>query len=135
MSRGGKTTKIHAVVDGLGNPVYLQLSPGNDHDSKVAVDVLSHVPLAGSMILADRGYDTDEILVYIEDQGAKHTIPPKSNRLYQRKCDWWLYKERHLVECFFNKLQHFRRVATRYDKLPVSFFAFVLLASISILLK
>ncbi|MEG0269837.1 MAG: hypothetical protein RR821_06240, partial [Clostridia bacterium] len=50
-------------------------------------------------------------------------------------CDWWLYKERHLVECFFNKLQHFRRVAIRYDKLAESFFAFVLLASIFVLLK
>jgi transposase len=115
--------------------VYRQLSGGNEHDSKVAVDVLSHVPIAGSMVLADRGYDADEILIYIEDQGAAHTIPAKKNRTYQRKCDWWLYKERHLVECFFNKLQHFRRVATRYDKLPESFFAFVLLASISILLK
>jgi Transposase and inactivated derivatives len=135
VSRGGKTTKIHAVVDGLGNPVYLQLSAGNEADCAVAVDVLSHVPLAGSMVLADRGYDSDEILVYIEDQDARHTIPPKANRIYQRKCDWWLYKERHLVECFFNKLEHFRRVATRYDKLPQSFFAFVLLASISILVK
>ena len=71
----------------------------------------------------------------IEEQDARHTIPPKVNRTYQRRCDWWLYKERHLVECFFNKLQHFRRVATRYDKLTESFFAFVLLASISILLK
>ena len=122
------------MVDALGNPVYLQLSEGNLHDCSVAVDVLSNVHIAGSMVLADRGYDTDEILVYIENQDARHTIPPKSNRLYQRKCDWWLYKERHLVECFFNKLKHFRRVATRYDKLAASFFAFVLLASISILL-
>lgn len=97
--------------------------------------MLSHVPLAGSTVIADRGYDTDEILVYIEERDAAHIIPPKRNRIYQRKCDWWLYKERHLVECFFNKLKHFRRVATRYDKLAKSFFGFVLLASISILLK
>lgn len=122
-------------MDGLGNPVYLQLSAGNLNDCSVAVDVLSHLPIAGSMILADRGYDSDEILVYIEGQAARHTIPPKSNRIDQRKCDWWLYKERHLVECFFNKLKHFRRVATRYDKLAKSFFAFALLASIMILVK
>lgn len=122
-------------MDALGNPVYLQLSSGNVHDSKIAVDVLSHIQLAGSMVLADRGYDADDILMYIEDQDARHTIPPKANRVYQRKCDWWRYKERHLVECFFNKLQRFRRVATRYDKLAESFFAFVLLASIAILLK
>jgi transposase len=122
-------------VDAIGNPVYLQLSAGNAHDSKVAIDVLSNVPLAGNMVLADRGYDSDEVLIYIEDQDARHTIPPKANRIYQRKCDWWLYKERHLVECFFNKIKHFRRVATRYDRLAESFFAFVLLASISVLLK
>lgn len=123
------------MVDALGNPVYLQLSAGNLNDCSVAVDVLSHIQIAGSMVLADRGYDTDEILVYIEDQDARHTIPPKSDRIYQRKCDWWLYKERHLVECFWGKLKHFRRVATRYDKLAKSFFAFVLLASIMILVK
>lgn len=122
-------------MDAIGNPVYLQLSAGNAHDSKVAIDVLSNVPLAGNMVLADRGYDSDEVLIYIEDQDARHTIPPKANRIYQRKCDWWLYKERHLVECFFNKIKHFRRVATRYDRLAESFFAFVLLASISVLLK
>jgi len=97
--------------------------------------MLSYLPLAGSKVIADRGYDTDEILIYIEDQEAVHVIPPRSNRRYQRKYDRHIYKERHLVECFFNKLQHFRRVATRYDKLPESYFAFVLLASISILLK
>jgi len=123
------------VVDSLGNPVYLQLSQGNINDCSVAIDVLSHLHIAGSMVLGDRGYDTDEFLIYIENQDARHTIPPKSNRVYQRKRDWWLYKERHLVECFFNKLKHFRPVATRYDKLAKSFFAFVLLACISILLK
>ena len=105
------------------------------NDSSAAIEVLSHVELAGSMIIGDKGYDSDEILLYIEDQDAMHTIPPRSNRNHQRKIDWWVYKERHLVECFFNKLKHFRRVATRYDKLASSFFAFVLLASISILLK
>jgi len=111
------------------------LSGGEVHDSKAAIDVLSHVHIAGSMVLADRGYDSNKILAYIENQDAQHTIPSRSNRLIQRECDWWIYKERHLVECFFNKIQHFRRVATRYDKLASSFFAFVLLASISILLK
>ena len=59
------------------------------------------------MVLGDRGYDADEILIYIEDQDASHMIPPKKSRAYQRKCDWWLYKERHIVEYFFNKLKHF----------------------------
>lgn len=85
------------------------------------------------MVLGDRGYDSDEIMLYIEDPEGLHTIPPRSNRHDQRKYDKERYKERHLVENFFEKLKHFRRVATRYDKLSSSFFAFVLLASISIL--
>lgn len=111
------------------------LTGGEVHDCKAAIGVLSQVTIAGSMVLADRGYDSNEILIYVEGQGAQHIIPPRSNRKTQRECDWWLYKERHLVECFFSKIKHFRRVATRYDKLASSFFAFVLLASISILLK
>ena len=95
-------------MDGLGNPVHLQLTGGNVHDSTVSVDVLSHLDLS---------------------------IPPKSNTRNPWRCDWALYKERHLVECFFLKLKQFRRVATRYDKLASSFLAFVYLASIAILLK
>lgn len=115
--------------------MHLQLSAGNIHNSQAAIETLSHVPIAGNTVLADKGYDSDEILYYIKKQNSSHVIPARSNRKQQRKCDWWLYKERHLVECFFNKIQHFRRVATRYDKLASSFFAFVLLASISILLR
>ncbi len=61
---------------------------------------------------------------------AFYTIPPKSNTKEPWDCDWWLYKERHLVECFFNKIKHFRRVATRFDKLVSSFMSlFALLRS------
>ena len=119
----------------MGNPVHLQLTAGNVNDCKAAIDVLSHVDLKGSMVIGDKGYDSDEIMLYIEDQEAMHTIPPRSNRNDQRAYYKERYKERHLVESFFGKLKHFRRVATRYDKLASSFFAFVLLASISILLK
>ncbi|MBR2132466.1 MAG: transposase, partial [Oscillospiraceae bacterium] len=65
-SRGGKTTKIHAVVDGLGNPVYIQLSSGNVHDATIAVDILSHLDISNSTILADRAYGSNEILDYIQ---------------------------------------------------------------------
>jgi len=134
-SRGGKTTKLHAVVDGLGNPVYFQLSGGNIHDSTVAVDVLSHINVSGSTVLADRAYGTKGILDYLQVQDADYAIPPKSNARVPWRCDWSLYKERHLVECFFLKLKNFRRIATRYDKLASSFLAFVYLASSFILLK
>lgn len=122
-------------MDGLGNPLYFQLTSGNIHDSTVAVDILSHLDISGSTILADKAYGTNEILDYIQKQDADYVIPPKSNARNPWRCDWVLYKERHLVECFFLKLKQFRRVATRYDKLASSFLAFVYLAAIVILLK
>ena len=70
---------------------------------------------------------------YIEEHGASYVIPPKSNVPDPWPVDWHLYKERHLVECFFQKIKWFRRIATRYDKLDASFLAFVYLAAIAIL--
>lgn len=111
------------------------LSGGQVHDSKVAVELLSGVNITGSNILGDKAYGTAAIRNYITEQNAQHTIPPKENNPNPWHCDFWLYKERHLVECFFNKIKAFRRVATRYDKLATSFLAFVYVASICILLK
>jgi transposase len=111
-SRGGNTTKIHAVVDGLGNPVCFKLSGGHVHDSKVAIDLLSNLEIKSANILADKAYGTKDIRNYITSQEADYTIPPKSNTKDPWDCDWRLYKERHLVECFFNKIKHFRRVAS-----------------------
>lgn len=65
VSRGGRTTKIHAVVDGLGNPVHFLLSGGQVHDSKIAVDVLSGIDISGSNILGDKAYGTEKIRAYI----------------------------------------------------------------------
>jgi transposase len=126
---------VHAIVDGLGNPVYFQLSSGNINDNTLAVEVLSHVEIKDSNILGDKAYGTKEIREYIASKEASYTIPPKSNTQNPWECDWWIYKERHLVECFFNKIKHFRRVATRYDKLATSFLAFVYCASIFTLCK
>ena len=119
----------------MGNPVYFQLSAGNINDSTLAVEVLSHVDISQSNVLGDKAYGTKEILNYIRLQDGEYTIPPKTNSVNPWRCDWWLYKERHLVECFFQKLKWFRRVATRYDKLDASFLAFVYLAATTILLK
>jgi len=128
-------TKIHAVVDGLGNPVEFFLSPGNDNDATHAVELLDKIEIAGSNVLGDKAYDTDAILEYLAKRKAFAVIPSKANRLVQRDCDWCLYKERHLVECFFQKIKWFRRVATRYDKSDDSFLGFVYLAAICILVK
>ncbi len=99
------------------------------------MELLSGVSIAGSNILGDKAYGSAEIRSYITEQDAVYTIPPKENTVEPWFCDFVLYKERHLVECFINKLKAFRRVATRYDKLAVSFLAFIYLASICILLK
>ena len=133
-TRGGLNTKLHAIVDGLGNPVTFLLSPGNDHDSVHAIELLRKIEISGSNVLADRAYGAQSIRTYISERGASYVIPPKSNISDPWPVDWHLYKERHLVECFFQKIKWFRRIATRYDKLDASFLAFVHLASIAILL-
>lgn len=101
----------------------------------MAIDVLSHVELAGSSVLGDKAYGTVAIREYITSREAAYIIPPKANTVSPWVCDFYVYKERHLVECFFNKLKHFRRVATRYDKLAASFLAFTYIAAIFILSK
>lgn len=111
------------------------MTGGNIHDSSVAVDLLSGIDISNSTILGDKAYGTNEILNYIQIHDGDYAIPPKSNTKNPWKCDWILYKERHLIECFFLKLKQFRRVATRYDKLATSFLAFIYIAAISILLK
>ena len=131
-TRGGLNTKIHAIVDGLGNPVAFLLSPGNDNDSVHAIDLMDMTDITGSNLLGDKAYGTKEILAYIVEHGATVVIPPKSNAKDPWAVDYCLYKERHLVECFFQKIKWFRRVATRYDKLDKSFLSFVYMAAIMI---
>lgn len=134
VSKGGRNTKIHAIVDGLGNPVSFLLSGGNDHDSKHAIPLLGQIEIKGSNILGDKAYNAKAIRAFIIAQEASYTIPPKSNDPDPWPVDYYTYKERHLVECFFQKLKWFRRVFTRYDKLDDSFLAFVLIAAIVFLL-
>ena len=86
-------------------------------------------------MLADKGYDADYIVKAIEDMGAEVVIPPRSMRNEQREYDKILYEERNNIERMFGKLKHFRRVATRYDKLAVSYMSFVMVASIFLWLK
>ncbi|MDR3046778.1 MAG: IS5 family transposase [Bacteroidales bacterium] len=114
LSRGGRNTKIHAVVDALGNPIRLFLTPGNVNDCTAAIDTMKGVNLSGSTVLGDKAYGTAEICAYIESQGATYCIPPRSNAINPRECDFYQYKERHVIECFFNLMKRFRRVATRY---------------------
>ena len=88
--------------------------------------------ITGSNFLGDKAYGTKEIIAYIKEHGATVVIPPKSNAKEPWEIDYCLYKERHLIECFFQKIKWFRRVATRYDKLDKSFLAFVYMAAVMI---
>ena len=135
LALGVRNTKIDALVDGLGNPLAFLLSAGNEHDSKCALPLLEKVDIKGSNIIADKGYSAQYIFEYIESRGAAYTIPYKSITKTRWSVDWHTYKERHLIECFFQKLKTYRRIATRYDKHDDTFLAFVYLVSIMILLK
>jgi transposase len=128
-SRGGLTSKIHALVDGNGLPVRLALTPGEAHDNRLAGILLSDLK-SGSMLLADRGYDADWIRELAMKKGAWANIPPKSNRSYPICFSPYLYRARNRIERFFNRIKQCRRVATRYDKLADNYLAFVQLASI-----
>jgi transposase len=127
-SRGGRNSKIHAVTDQKGRPVVLVLTAGQVSDFVPAQQCLEAAPKAAAVI-ADRGYDSDELRDFIQERGAKPVIPPKKNRRVQYRYDKALYKTRHHIERFFCRLKDFRRVATRYDRQPYIFMAAVFLAS------
>lgn len=86
-------------------------------------------------VLADKGYDSDDLVETLAQQGSTAVIPPRSNRLVKREYDRDLYKDRNLIERFFNRIKHFRRVATRYEKTKLSYQAILFLVSSLILLK
>lgn len=93
------------------------------------------MPLTNVNVIGDRAYGAQAIRDYITAQGGRYTIPPKSNALKKWPTDWWLYKERHLIEGLFNKLKNFRHIATRFDKLAKSFLAFIYVGAIFLLVK
>ena len=127
LSRGGLTTKIHALVDGLGNPLHVHLSAGNIHDITEAPKLLAVAH--GRNFIADKGYDSDAVRAAVRAKRMTPVIPSKRNRLVPAQIDKLVYKERHLVENFFCKLKVFRRIATRYDKTAIHFLGLVTLVS------
>ena len=127
------TTKIHALVDALGNPANLKLTAGQVHDLACAEELIENAdPQA---LIADKAYDADPLVDRLAERDITPVIPPKSNRKTKRDCDFVLYRERNLIERFFNKIKHFRAIATRYDKLARNFLAAVQLVSTIILLN
>jgi transposase len=109
------------------------ISDGQVSDYNKACEVLSGQ--SAEFVLADRGYAAGYFVEEIEKIGAIAVIPPKKNRLILREYDEILYKERNQVERLFAKMKHYRRFATRYEKLAVNFLGFVYFIGIRLWLK
>ena len=130
-SRGGLTTKIHALVDAEGRPVRLTLTAGQAGDAPAAERLLPLVA-RGATLIADRAYDTNAIRATLAERGAWANIPPRIIRKDSFAFSAWVYKQRNLIERFFNRIKHFRGLATRYDRSPENFLAALKLAAIRI---
>ena len=128
------STKIHTMVDALGNPVGFFLTGGEAHDL-VGADHLLPEMQAGTLI-ADKAFDADErVLEPLAAVGKRAVIPPRANRRERRRFDRHIYKARHLIENFFAKLKQFQAIATRYDKTARNFLGAVHLAAVAIWLN
>jgi transposase len=133
-SRGGLTTKIHALVDANGLPILLKLTAGQAHDGRSADDMLDGLG-QGQILLADRGYDSDALRARLAGHGAWANIKPMPGRVNVPAFSAYLYRFRNLVERFFNKLKHFRAVATRFEKHDANYLALVKLAAARIWMR
>ena len=132
-SRGGFSTKVHITVDGLGNPLRLRLTAGQAHDITQAVDLVDGFDF--ERLIADRSYAAQAFYDWIVENGAEPVIPPHPQAKEGREYDKWLYRERHLIECFINKIKHFRRVFSRFDKLASRYLGFLQFVSSLIWLR
>ena len=129
VSRGGKTTKIHVIINERMQLMSVSLSGGHIHDSEPALDLFAGIELKGKKVLADFAYSSEKIRNYLEEHGAQICVPDKSNFKIKHFFDAELYKRRNIIERFFQRIKNYRHIATRYDKLAVCFLNFVLLAS------
>ncbi len=131
--RGGFSTKIHACVDALGNPLRFLLTAGQRHDITQADDLIAAFDF--DRVIANRSYDSEEFLKLITEKKAEAVIPPSKNRKEPREYDSHWYKERHLIECFFNKIKHYRRLFSRFEKLDQRHLGFLSFAGALIWLR
>jgi transposase len=132
-SKGVFTTKIHMVIDALGQALRFSLTPGQKHDITQASTLLQGFEHAN--VIADKAYDSNALINQIQQQCCVPVIPCRSNRKLPKNYDEHLYKERHLVECFFNKIKYFRRIFSRFDKKASSFAGFLAYASFILWLR
>ena len=118
---------------GLGNPLRFILTPGQASDYTQADPLLQGLP--AQYVIADKGYDSRKIVEAIEQSGAKAVIPPRSCVKDPRETDFVLYAERYRIEGFFNRLKHYRAVATRYAKRARNFASLIYLAASMLWMK
>ena len=128
-SRGGLTTKIHALVDAEGRPIRLKLTPGQAGDAPVGTEFVADLA-PGATLIADRAYDTNPIRDGAASRGVWANIPPRVIRKQAFSFSPWVYRQRNLVEHFFNRIKQFRGLATRYDRRPDNYLAALKLAAI-----
>lgn len=127
-SRGGNTTKIHMAVDAYGLSIEFEITGGEVHDCKFAVEFIEKLP-SSDYTIADKGYDSEEVREALGKKSSTPIIPRKSNSIIgNADMDWCLYKYRHWVENAFAQLKHFRSIATRYDKLKRNYASMLALA-------
>ncbi len=120
-------------MDALGNPLRLLLTAGEVHDSTQAADLIAGYE--AEALLADKGYDADKLIAEVAARGLEVVIPPRRNRKQPRTYDRHLYRQRHLVECFINKMKHYRRVFSRFEKLAKNYLGFLSFVSALIWLR
>jgi transposase len=120
-------------VDALGNPLRFILTAGQRHDITQAQALLEGFDFES--LIADRGYAAEDFIDWLLERDIKAVVPPHQRAKILREYDEWLYRERHLVECFMNKIKHFRRVFSRFDKLDRSFLSFLHYISVLIWLR
>ncbi|SDR59870.1 transposase, IS4 family [Rhizobiales bacterium GAS113] len=123
-SRGGRTTKIHALTDALCRPIAFMLTGGQVADCTSGTALLEQLPDC-DIVHADKGYDSNTIRAQVRDRGAWANIPPKANRKWKNAFSPFLYRSRNAIERMFCRLKDFRRVATRYDRNASNFLAAV----------
>jgi transposase len=132
-SCGGFSSKIHAKVDALGFPLQFVLTAGQEHEINQAEGLLADE--RSDYLLADRGYDCNALRQTLSERDTEAVIPGKKNRLQAIAHDKHIYKERNFIERFFNRIKHFRRIATRYDKTSCMFMGALLVTAILIWIK
>ena len=129
-TKGGRNTKISAVVNSFGRAVNIEIVPGNLHDSKCATSTLG-TDLDNCHVLADKAYDSTEIREFVISNNGMPNIPSIKNAKNPAAYDKELGKLRSIVECYFCRIKRYRRVATRYERLSCTYLSFVTLASLA----